>query len=213
MVDTGYLHAAQGRGGGDYTLRRSQVKRNAAWSCASLPCYTRDVSRTFLIGCVWWISAWAWPAHAYEDQASLDAELGYGHAVSDAVPPHGVALGVGASLGLNDLFTARGQFTWALHPSERRVLSALLLSAEILYLVDVLEIVPYFGAGIDGIATLGDSLGTDLGVHPVLGFDWLVSRELTLGMQVRSIFLLTAWSRDPVYFKAGVTASYLIDLF
>ena len=67
--------------------------------------------------------------------------------------------------------------------------------------------------GIDGIGLWGDSFGADLGVHPVLGFDWLVSREWTVGMQLRSVFLLTALESEPVYFKVGVTASYLIDLF
>jgi hypothetical protein len=157
--------------------------------------------------------AWAAPAFAYEDQASIDAALAYGHAVSDETPAHGVGLGLGASLGLNNVFTLRGRFAWALHPGEQRTSSVLSLSAEVLYLVDVLEIVPYFGAGIDGLGRLDDSFSADLGIHPIVGFDWLLSREWTLGMLVRSIFLLTALDTHPVYLELGVSASYVIDLF
>jgi len=165
------------------------------------------------VGCVCWVWAWAAPASAYEDQASIDAELAYAHAVSDTAPAHGVGLGLGASFGLNNVLTVRGQFGWALHPSERRTVSVLTVAAEVLYVVDVLEIVPYFGAGIDALGRLDGSFDADFGIHPVIGFDWLLSREWTLGVQLRSIFLVTAFDTDPVYFKAGASASYVIDLF
>src|SRR5262245_59095901 len=115
MLATGRLRTAQSRGGGDYTLRRSQVKRNAC-ACfrviVALPAwYWRGVSRAFaaVSGAVWLVWVGALPARAYEDQTSLDAELSYGHAVSDTTPPNGVALGLGASLGLSNVFSVRGQ--------------------------------------------------------------------------------------------------------
>jgi hypothetical protein len=180
-------------------------------------CYWRGVSRAFFAvsGALWLMWAGAAPAaRAYEDQASLDAELSYGHAISDATPPNGVALGVGASLGLSDTFTVRGQLTWALHPGEPQFTSLLFVSAELLYLIDVLEIVPYFGLGLDGIGSFasGQDFGGDFGLHLVLGFDWLLSREVTLGVAIRSVFLLTGLDDDPVYLKAGATFSYLFEL-
>ena len=220
MLATGSLHAAQGRGGGDYTLRRSQVKRNTC-ACfrvigARPTCYWRGVSRAFVAvsGALWLVWAGAGPARAYEDLASLDAELSYGHAVSEATPPNGVALGLGASLGLSDVFSLRGQLTWALHPGEPQTTSLLFLSAELLCLIDVLEVVPYFGVGVDGIGSFasGRELGGDFGVHLVLGFDWLLSREIALGVALRPVFLLTGLDEEPVYFKAGATFSYLFDL-
>jgi hypothetical protein len=220
MLATGSLRTAQGRGGGDYTLRRSQVKRN---SCACFrvigvrpACYWRGVSRALVAvsGALWLVWAGAAPVRAYEDQASFDAELSYGHAVSEVTPPNGVALGLGASLGLSDVFSVRGQLTWALHPGEPQMTSLVFVSAELLYLIDVLEIVPYFGLGLDGVGSFasGRDFGCDLGLHPVLGLDWLLSREVALGVTFRPVFFVTALETDPVYFKAGATFSYLFDL-
>ncbi|HKP55567.1 MAG TPA: hypothetical protein VJV78_02540 [Polyangiales bacterium] len=173
------------------------------------------MSRAFVAvsGAVWLVWVGALPARAYEDQTSLDAELSYGHAVSDAMPPNGMALGLGASLGLSNVFSVRGQLTCALHPGEPRFTTLLLASAELLYLIDVFEIVPYFGLGVDGVGTLasGRDFGADLGLHPVLGFDWLLSREVALGVAIRPVFLMTALDDDPLYFKAGVTFSYLFE--
>jgi len=154
------------------------------------------------------------PARAYEDQVTLDAELGYAHALSEATPPHGVALGLGSSFGLSDLFSLRGQLTAAQHPGEPS-LSVFLVSAELVYLIDVFEFVPYFGLGLDGIGTWAPDVafGSELGAHPVFGIDWLLSRSWAIGLALRPIFLVTALADDPVYFKAGLTLSYLIDPF
>ena len=159
-----------------------------------------------------WASAL--PARAYEDQASFEAELSYGHAVSDTTPPHGAALGLGASLGLSNLFSARGQLSWALHPDDPDLTSLVFVSAELLYIVDILEVVPYFGLGIDGIGRFasGSAFALDFGAHPVLGFDYLASREVALGLAFRPVFMLSALDTDPVYFKVGATFSYLFEL-
>jgi hypothetical protein len=180
-------------------------------------CYWRGVSRALVAvsGALWLVWAGVAPARAYEDHASLDAELSYGHAISDSAPPNGVALGLGAGLGLSDVFSVRGQLTWALHPGEPQFTSLFFLSGELLYLIDVLEIVPYFGFGVDVIGSYvsGQEFGGDMGVHPVLGFDWLLSREFTLGLALRSVFLVTGLNDNPVYFKVGATFSYLIDMW
>lgn len=179
-------------------------------------CYLRGVSRvsfaallTLLIA-----TAAAAPAHAYEDQASFDAELSYVHAFADSGSREGVALGLGASLGLSNVLTLRGQLVWALHPSDAPVVSVFLATAELVYVVDVFDIVPYFGAGIDGIGSVqsGRDFQPDFGVHPIIGADWIVSREFALGLQVRPVFVLTALDAVPLYFKVGVSLSYLFDL-
>lgn len=102
---------------------------------------------------------------------------------------------------------------WAFHPSDAPLVSIAWVSAELVYLVDVFEVVPYFGAGADFAALVrsGADAELDAGVHPVIGFDYLVSRELTLGMQVRPVFLLTAIETTPVYLQLGLTLSYLFD--
>jgi hypothetical protein len=165
-----------------------------------------------LIGLLTWVAAT--PARAYEDQASVDAEVAYVHAFSKEFSPrNGVAVGAGASLGLSNVLSLRGQLMWAFHPSDAPLVSVAWVSTELVYLIDVLEIVPYFGAGADVAAFVRSGADPELhaGIHPVIGFDYLVTRELTLGMQVRPVFLLTAIDSTPLYLQVGVTLSYLFD--
>jgi hypothetical protein len=138
--------------------------------------------------------------------------VGYANLVSDVLPSHGVVLSAEASMGLDDIWTVRAGLALAQHPANAPV-SVMLASAELLYLIDVFELVPYFGAGVDGIGTLhAGALGTDLGVHPVLGLDWLPSRDLVFGLAVRPIVLVSALDQAPVYFTFALTASMLFDL-
>jgi hypothetical protein len=190
-----------------YTLLASPSARRA-W-------YLREVSRFFaflLLACSVWAAGSS--AKAYEDQASVDTELAYVHAFApDSKALDGVAIGAGASLGLSNVLTLRGQFMWAFHPSDEPLVSVAWLSADLVYVLDVLEWVPYFGAGVDGAAFIqsGRDTVTEFGVHPVIGFDYLISREIALGMQVKPVFLLSALDELPVYLQAGVTLSFLFD--
>lgn len=153
-------------------------------------------------------------AEAYEDQASIDAELAYVHAFAkDSKALDGVGVAAGASLGLSNVLTLRGQFMWAFHPSDAPLVSVAWLSADLVYVIDVLEWVPYFGAGADFatfIPSEGDPRGY-VGLHPVVGVDYLLSREFTFGLQVKPVILLNALDWMPVYLQAGVTFSYLFD--
>lgn len=159
-------------------------------------------------------AAAAVPAQAYEDQASVDAELAYTHAFTRShTAENGVAVGAGASLGLSNTLTLRGQLMWAFHPSEGPLTSVAWLSADLVYVIDVLEVVPYFGLGVDGVGAIqkGQDFQAEFGVHPVIGLDYLLSRDLALGLQVKPVFVLTALDVWPVYLQAGVTLSYLFD--
>jgi hypothetical protein len=182
---------------------------------ASAAWYLRDVPRAFaavLTGLLAWAASA--PAQAYEDQASIDAEIAYVHAFAKGSgATNGVAVAAGASLGLSNVLTVRGQLMWAFHPSDAASFSVAWLSADLVYVIDVLEIVPYFGAGLDGAATFQSGRDSELefGVHPVIGFDYLLSRKLALGIQVKPVFVLTALDTMPVYLQAGVTLSYLLD--
>jgi hypothetical protein len=172
---------------------------------------SRALASVFIGLLVWAATS---PARAYEDQASVDAEVAYVHAFSKAFSPrNGVAVGAGASLGLSNVLSLRGQFMWAFHPSDDPLVSIAWVSAELVYLIDVLEVVPYFGAGADfaALVRLGADTELNAGVHPVIGFEYLVSRELTVGVQVRPVFLLTAIETTPVYLQLGLTLSYLFD--
>jgi hypothetical protein len=150
---------------------------------------------------------------AYEDKAGLAVDLGYAYATPQTLPHSGALVGVEASRGLDDIWTVRAALTYSLHPGSAP-LSVLALGAELLYPIDVLEIVPYLGGGFDAIGSWahGASFATEFGIHPVVGVDWLVERGLALGLQVRPIFLVTAWSSEPIYLSVNLNATWLLDL-
>jgi hypothetical protein len=156
------------------------------------------------------------PAAAYEGQWSLGADLGYGNVtLASALPAHGVGIGVVGGMGLWDVWELRARAEYVFHPAEHP-LHVGILGAELLYLLDVLEIVPYFGAGPDVIGTaLGGAAGADFAMHVTLGADWLIEREYMLGFDLRGYLLLTevfsTGSTDPVYLTASVRFSFVFD--
>lgn len=153
------------------------------------------------------------PARAYEDQLSLGVGAGYAYATRPDSPHHGAAFQLDASLGISPTWSVRAVAGYSLHPATRR-LSRLTLAAEAIYLVDVLQVVPYAGFGLDALASLVPDATPDLdvGVHPVAGVDWLLSRSFLLGVCVRPIFVLSRFETQPVYLTASLTAAWLLEL-
>ena len=152
--------------------------------------------------------------YAYEDQATLGVDVGYAHATAKGWPHSGAVLGIDASLGLDDIWTVRAFASYSLHPGSQ-ALSMASLGAELLYLVDILEWVPYFGAGATALGSwfdLANGVELECGVHPVAGLDWLLSRDVALGLVVRPEFLITDWDRAPIYVTVALNASLLLDL-
>lgn len=156
-------------------------------------------------------------ALAYEDELTVDVGVGYAHAfASGAVPSSGVPLALTASVGLNDVWTLRATATYALHPGDPTVQIGV-LGAELLYIVDILEIVPYFGAGVDALASLSHGeLGADFAAHLVLGADYLLSRSAYVGVDLRSYLLVSDLfatnPRFPVYLTVLARVGFVFDL-
>ena len=127
-------------------------------------------------------------ALAYDEQTALNVGLGYVYA-QHGLPTHGVGVGVGAGIGLGDTFTLVLRGGYAAHPGDLpgHVLSA---TAEMLYIVDILTWVPFFGAGVDGHLILRDGQARgNFEVHGVVGLDYLHSRTLAFGLDVRVGYL------------------------
>ena len=156
-------------------------------------------------------------ALAYEDQVGLAAGLGYSLLASDTtLPMHGVAARVGASLGVGDTFELRLNGAYAFHFGDEPMHRAA-LAFEAVYLVDILEVVPFLGLGIGGILSVhermtGALLRGDFELHAVLGFDWLLSREFSIGLEARPTFLLTALSEDPIWITITARAQLLFEI-
>jgi hypothetical protein len=167
-----------------------------------------------LSGCVTWLWLAAAPVHAYEDQLSLGLGAGYAYLAHSDAPHHGVAIDLEASLGLAAAWSVRAALGYSLHPGERTS-CRLNLSGELVYVVDVLEFVPSLGLGLDALGSHSHGLRdtrVDFGVHPVLGIDWLLRRELMLGLSARPVFVLTDWARQPLYLSVTLSISWLLDL-
>lgn len=159
--------------------------------------------------------AQAAPAKAYEDQATLFLDLGYAAVLANPdLPTSGVQLGLGGSIGLTDAWTVRARGSYGLHPASTS-LHVATLGAEVYYVLDILKFVPFFGLGLDGVATIFDGgFGLDLGLHAVVGLDWLVSREWVVGLDIRPYvlpFSLASSGVDPVYLTVDLRVSFVFD--
>lgn len=157
-------------------------------------------------------------AHAYEDQATLGVDLGWSGAPSAqaGVPRHGATLGVSGTWGLGDTWALGARLAYALHPADAP-LHVGVAGVEVLYLVDVLSVVPSLGVGIDGFFGIRDGrLGADLAVHALLSFDYLMSRRWLLGVDVRAFALPFAFDDgglSPFAMQASVRLSATFDRF
>jgi hypothetical protein len=130
---------------------------------------------------------------AYEDQASLDVALDYVSLLESVhLPEQGAGVNVGAAVGISDIAVVRGLVGYAALPDRQRTAHLGRVRAEALYLVDVLQFVPFFGLGAGlFIAQQRDASVAFLPVgHFVFGADYLLSRQLTLGIDVRAGMLI-----------------------
>jgi hypothetical protein len=151
------------------------------------------------------------PARAYEDQLTLGVGAGYAHASSDALPRNGALFDVSASAGLGAVWSLRGRASYALHP-DAEPMHVALIDAELLYLIDVLELVPYFGLGAGAAGRVWSGVvDVDPTAHAVIGLDYLISRALTLELDARPYLLLTEFERAPFYFGVTVGVVWMFD--
>jgi hypothetical protein len=147
-------------------------------------------------------------AHAYEGQIGLSLELGYAVIPTGPLPSHGVYADAGVAIGLGDTWELRGRLAYAYHPEPMHRWAG---GVELVYVIDIFEVVPFLGLGVSGLVTLNDVLVTgDFAANAVLGFDVLLSREATLGISVRPSVVLTALDTAPVWLEMGARVQWLI---
>ena len=147
--------------------------------------------------------------------------MGIGLAVDPdtATPCCGPTLGVSGSIGLGDTFSLRGQLEGAWHPSNGTdpTLWLGLIGVEVIYLLDIVSVVPFFGLGVDTLLTSGGSVtGLEFGAHAILGADYLISREVAVGVDIRPRILFASAIEDgrldPFYFSVALRLSYRFDV-
>lgn len=169
---------------------------------------------TVLLGVLMTVLALPGTAMAYEDQLGGSLSVGLGINPRGARPVHGAFAEAGLSLGLDDVFSVRTRLTYAFHPAADDLPSHHLaaVASDLIYLLDILTVVPYFGAGLSAQmwTTAGDQ-DFDAGVQILGGLDYLYSREWIFGIEARGVATFRALKGDAAYVTVGLTATRLWD--
>ncbi|MCG8556849.1 MAG: hypothetical protein MJD61_16425 [Proteobacteria bacterium] len=147
------------------------------------------------------------PALAYDEQVTAGVAAGYAFLASEQ-PAHTAALALDATLGLGERWSLGTRVGLLLHPAGGSKTPMGFVSLDLLYLVDVLQVVPFAGVGLDGL--LSDGLG--LGTHVRAGMDYLWSRDLLLGADVRACVFFAEALRLTGCLAASVHASLVFDV-
>ncbi len=152
-------------------------------------------------------SSLAASARAYEDRIDLGVEAGY--AVRSDAPEHGFVAGLDVGFGLGDAWALRLDAAYAFHPDTlHRVRGA----AELLYVIDIVQVVPFAGLGIGALVSIpGADARADLEVHAILGLDVLVDRGVVLGIALRPVLVPTWLEADPFHLAVTARAGVLFD--
>ncbi len=199
--------------GSEVALKSASVRSG---TCATLSCSpnARATVRRLAHLCLPWAAATllgfgAARAHAYEDKYTLGGDLGYAGLSASSSYHHGLSIGLSSSLGLSEVWTARARLALAALEGDDRLYVGS-ASAELMYILDVAQVVPSFGLGTSGLWTLSDS-EMDPALHGVVSLDWLLSFTTAVGVDVRAYVLPMSLSERPFLLMTGLRFSVLFD--
>jgi len=155
-------------------------------------------------------------AAAYDEQVTLDVNVGWGVAPAlEMAPNHGPTGALATTIGFDDAWALGINLGWAVHPpltDDSEPFQLGIAGVEGLYYIDILQVVPFFGVGVDLLPTFdGTQWFVDFAAHVRLSLDYLVSRDIAVGVDIRPYILLTALSTDPVYITFQARLSILLD--
>ena len=177
--------------------------------------HTGSVARALLLAAAI-VCALPSAARAYDGQLTLDVAAGWGWAPVLDAPNNGPGGGIGASFGFDDAWGLGVYTGWFVHPpfNGGDAVHLGVFGVEGLYYLDILQVVPFFGLGVDVLPTYDaatDSWGADFAAHVRVSLDYLVSREVIVGLDIRPYVLFTSLSIDPVYVTFLARFSYALD--
>jgi len=154
------------------------------------------------------------PALALERELVLSPRVGFAGSTGPVGGP-GVAVELGAHYGLNDAFSlyAVGGYDLAFPDAPRGPRHGATLAAGVVYALDVLRVVPYFGLGARGDLMLGPR---DRWITPAaearVGLRWLLKRGLGLSFEAAYAFPFVGRDLVADLFTVTVGVSFLRDL-
>ena len=159
---------------------------------------------------------------AFEDTLAVGVDAGYA-AFVDAPGRHGFGAGLDLDVGLSDMFSFRARAAYGAFLNETpaaRQGHFLGLQLEVIYLIDILDIVPYVGAGLTGAYRFeskkmtADNSFFNGGVHAALGIEYLFTRAWSLAVDVRVGWLpiVSYGDESQVHLSAGLRLSRLFEL-
>jgi hypothetical protein len=151
-------------------------------------------------------------ARAWERSQGFGADVGMAMlTVNSESPELGIAYGLHYSLALTDQFDFVGELGGAtvdLHPivtstsPTDRPAQMWNVDAGVIYKLDIVQFVPYFGALAGGYLMTGGSLPSSRvlpGGEVAVGGDYLLSRRWAVGLSIREHFLFTDLGTYPSY--------------
>lgn len=195
-----------------------RAKASERFTGSRRSCDTESVRRALLpVLALLLVTALPAAASAYDRQITFGITGGWGWAPAlEILPNNGPTAGVSASIGFGDAWGVAAYGGWAVHPpftdSSLAPVHVGLFGVEGLYFFDIISLVPIFGLGVDVLPTFnGTAWGADMAVHLRASLDYLVSREVIVGLDIRPYVLLTNLSLDPVYLTFQLRVSFVFD--
>jgi hypothetical protein len=152
------------------------------------------------------------PAAAYEDKITLGAGAGYALAPASSEGASGIAFDLHGGLGIGVEWQLRAGLSYAYHPVETSAAHFGLARTELVYLIDIVDIVPFGGIGVG--ACIVDAMrpsGPVAGPHAVLGVAYWISFDALLELDVRAHLFPELASDDVVYLVSALSLVWAFD--
>jgi hypothetical protein len=125
---------------------------------------------------------------------------------------YGGGAGLALEYGMTDSWTARMNADYAGHvvtSPELGLLSVARLGGGVVYMLDVLRVIPYLHLGLDVAAIGGKGVDWDayLGIQVGGGVDYLLSREWSIGLEVGYEVFVPESANLPAFVRLGFRLS------
>jgi hypothetical protein len=156
------------------------------------------------------VLSWSSAAAAYEGELQGDVELGYAHLAGGDPSGPGASGAVGVRYALTDAWNLWGAGSYALHPragDDGTTVHVGGLGGGIEWVFDVLRVVPWAGAGVEGLVFAGSTTELGAALQVSAGADYLLRRGLSIGLVGRARVVLSRLDEVPLMIVGALRLS------